>query len=157
MKLTAQEEYGLRCLLQVARTDEGTISLRQIAAAEGLSVEYAGKLVRVLRLAGLVRSERGAHGGYALARPAGAITTWDALSALDGPLHGDNFCETHRGRGASCVHAGGGCSIRTLWSWVDDVLEHALSRVTLNDLLEGESTVSALLPAADAIAAGGTR
>ena len=146
MKLTAQEEYGLRCLLQVARADGVRVSLREVAAAEGLSVEYAGKLMRVLRINGLVQSQRGAHGGYVLARPASEISAWDALSALDGPLVSGGFCDTHKGRSASCVHAGSGCSLRTLWTWIDEVLSRVLSRVSLVDLLEGDQSVAALLP-----------
>ena len=58
MKLTAQEEYGLRCLLQVAREEGDTVTLREVAAAEGLSVEYAGKLMRVLRLLPFLTRQR---------------------------------------------------------------------------------------------------
>lgn len=154
MKLTAQEEYGLRCLLQVAREEGDTVTLREVAAAEGLSVEYAGKLMRVLRLNGLVRSIRGAQGGYALARPADEISAWDALSALDGPLVDGGFCHTHKGRGASCVRVDSGCSLRTLWTWIDGVLEQTLSRVTLVDLMQGGQSVAALLPQPDLHSAG---
>ena len=75
MQLLATEEYGLRCLVQVARhTAPQPITIPEIAAAEGLSPEYAAKLLRALRQAELVVSTRGAGGGYRLSRP--ARETW---------------------------------------------------------------------------------
>src|SRR2546423_14619195 len=71
MKVSAQEEYGLRCLLQLAplAVDE-YLTLAQLAEREGLSVANAGKLMWILNKAGLVKSIRGTKGGYRLARPA---------------------------------------------------------------------------------------
>lgn len=139
MKLTAQEEYGLRCLLQVARHAPGVgadpVSIRTVAEAEGLSVEYAAKLLRALRQVGLVDSVRGAAGGYILARPPGETTAWEVLAALDGPLYTEAFCTGHKGQLESCVHSTG-CSIRVLWKWVDVALKSVLQRVTLADLLQ---------------------
>ena len=72
MKLTAQEEYGLRCLIQVARrsrdTPEGLVSIREVAEAEGLSADYTAKLMRVLRQGGMLQSIRGATGGFGCRR-----------------------------------------------------------------------------------------
>ncbi len=69
MNLSSQEEYGLRCLLQVAAHGAPEpLSIAQIAVAEGISPEYTAKLMRLLRKGGLVDSTRGAGGGYRLAR-----------------------------------------------------------------------------------------
>ena len=74
MKITAQEEYGLRCLLRLARAEDGqSLTIPEIAAAEGLSVPYVAKLLSVLRQAGLIESVRGRAGGYRLARPPAEI------------------------------------------------------------------------------------
>ena len=81
MQLLAQEEYGLRCLLELARHDTKPRTIQQIASAEGLSPDYAAKLLRELRRGGLVESTRGAAGGYRLARSADTITAWDAVAA----------------------------------------------------------------------------
>src|SRR2546430_15546874 len=70
MRLSAQEEYGLRCLLQVARGHEGSTTTPEIAEREGLSQAHVHKLMRFLRRGGLVKSVRGRKGGYQLARPA---------------------------------------------------------------------------------------
>ena len=75
MHLLAQEEYGLRCLVQLARHRDSTpLTIPEIAAAEGLSPEYTAKLMRALRQGGLVMSTRGAAGGYRLARRAEEVT-----------------------------------------------------------------------------------
>ena len=67
MKVTAQEEYGLRCLLQLAKNaaKPDPVTVREIATIEGLSNAYAEKLLRILSRAGLAESRRGARGGIA--------------------------------------------------------------------------------------------
>jgi len=140
MKLTAQEEYGLRCLIQVARRaggPEGTpVSIRAVSEAEGLSLDYTAKLLRVLRQAGLLVSTRGTAGGYTLAAEPSEITVWRAMKVLDSPFYSEAFCEGHSGKRSSCVHSSA-CSIRVLWKWVGTALETALDRVTLDDLVRG--------------------
>jgi Rrf2 family protein len=147
MRLSAKEEYGLRCLVQVARRQgDGASTSHDIAAAEGLSPEYAAKLLQSLREVGLLRSTRGAAGGYELARPPEAISVWEALRSLDGPFLPDDFCETHTGTFTDCAHSSG-CSIRPLWQWIDDALRAGLERVSLRDLAEGRISVHRRLAA----------
>ncbi len=82
MHLLAIEEYGLRCLLQVAFHDPSRpMTAQEIARAEGLGPEYVAKIMRTLRMRGLVVSTRGAAGGYRLARPADQIGVWEASSS----------------------------------------------------------------------------
>jgi Rrf2 family protein len=147
MRLSAQEEYGLRCLLQVAlsATDQ-PVPITEVAAKEGLSPEYTAKLLRVLRQGGLLDSVRGASGGYHLARPAAQITVFQAIEVLDGNLFDDGFCGTHTGKGSLCVHTTA-CSIRSLWGWIGGALEQVLDRITLEDLARGELVTSARLAA----------
>ena len=92
MKISAQEEYGLRCLLQLARADaQGeSLTLAQMREREGISVANAGKLMWILNKAGLVQSQRGIKGGYRLARPASEIRLNEVISVLD-----DESVETH--------------------------------------------------------------
>ena len=72
MKLTSQEEYGLRCLLRIAREGEGgSLTIPKISEKEGISNFYVAKLMRILRRGGLVKSVRGQAGGYAMARAGG--------------------------------------------------------------------------------------
>ena len=145
MQLLAQEEYGLRCLLALARhADPRTI--HEIAAAEGLSPDYAAKLLRELRRGGLVESTRGAAGGYRLARAAGAITAWDAIEVLGGALFPEGFCECHPGRAERCVRSQD-CALRAIWRAADEAVRSVLSRVTLADLLTSESAMCTRLHA----------
>lgn len=142
MKLTSQEEYGLRCMLQVARRQHvGPVAISAVAEAEGISSEYAAKLMRILRQEGLVSAKRGAHGGYSLVRSANEVTVFEVLSALDKPLYTDAFCTGHSGHQDACVHSETGCSIRVLWQWVGASLQRTLKRVTLADLLGGPMPV----------------
>lgn len=146
MKLSAQEEYGLRCLLQVAQQPgPDPVQIPDIAAAEGLSPEYVAKLMRVLRQGGLVVSIRGASGGYRLARPAVQISLQQAIEVLDGPLFKDGFCDAHTGQASSCVHSPTACSIRTLWRWVGGALDKVLRQITIADLINGPRSVGARL------------
>ncbi|HUL79346.1 MAG TPA: Rrf2 family transcriptional regulator, partial [Vicinamibacteria bacterium] len=74
MKLSSQEEYGLRCLLQLARAGGGaSLTIAEMSEREGISAPNVAKIMRILRRAGLVKSTRGKAGGYALARPAAQL------------------------------------------------------------------------------------
>jgi Rrf2 family iron-sulfur cluster assembly transcriptional regulator len=138
MQLSAQEEYGLRCLLQVAREPgPAPASIPEIADREGLSPEYAAKLLRALRQAELVVSTRGAGGGYRLARPAREITVWEVVQALGGSIFPAEFCESHPGQRHDCVHTTA-CSLRPVWSAVENAVRGVLQKVTLADLARDE-------------------
>ncbi len=140
MQLLAQEEYGLRCLLELARHDSTPRTIQQIADAEGLSPDYAAKLLRELRRGGLVASTRGAAGGYRLARGAGAITAWDAIAALGGSLFPSDFCACHAGRVPRCVRSSD-CALRAIWRAADGAVRGVLSGVTLADLVASEAAM----------------
>ena len=85
MKITAQEEYGLRILLRIARHDkkEG-ISIPAISESEGLSTAYVAKLTRTLRIAGYINSTPGYKGGYVLAQPADQVNINQVMKVLGG-------------------------------------------------------------------------
>ncbi len=145
MQLLASEEYGLRCLLEVARAGaEGPVSIPAVARAEGLSSDYVAKLLRRLRLAGLVRSTRGVDGGYALVRPASEISVWSALEALGGEFFGDTFCACHAGVKRRCAHSRD-CSLRSLWRELQEAVRQRLECIQLADLLRDEPAMSAWL------------
>lgn len=162
MKVSAQEEYGLRCLLQLARLGEGEfLTLGQIAEREGLSQANAGKVLWLLNKAGLVSSTRGTKGGYTLARPAAEVRLSEIIKVLDeGEV--DGHCKTYPGVLDSCVHTGG-CGIRSVIVNVHEAVERALSGITLAQLVgadeQAESTlhqIRGLRPGAEP-AAGGAR
>ena len=105
MKLSANEEYGLRCLVRLAYAGyEGQgLTIPEISAAEGVSTAYAAKILRVLRKGGFAKAARGKEGGYTLARPAETIVIGDVMSALGGKLFESDFCESHTGQVAICT------------------------------------------------------
>ena len=145
MKLTAQEEYGLRCLLQVARRGNGgSVSIPEISQAEGLSVPNVAKLMRLLRLGGVVQSVRGQSGGYALATPAHKLRLAEVLELLGRTLYSSEFCVNHSGEPAICPHCPD-CSIRAIWRTVQEVLSGVFQQLTLQDLLCDESQMSRLI------------
>lgn len=137
MKLSTQEEYGLRCLMQIGRRENDTgasITISEISQAEGLSTANVGKLVRLLRLGHIAESVRGQAGGYKLARPANEIFIADVLAALGERLFNDDFCDEHAGHEEFCTHTVN-CSIRSLWNAIQFVVDQMLDRVTLQDLM----------------------
>jgi Rrf2 family protein len=141
MKLSSQEEYGLRCLLQVARHDpEGSLTIPEIARTEGLSIPHVAKLMRLLRRGGFVKSVRGQAGGYKLAQTSDQIHIGEVLAWLGGRLFEPNFCNIHSGVVKLCTHSVD-CSIRSLWRSVQFVVDQMLAKVTLADLLGDERKV----------------
>jgi Rrf2 family protein len=134
MKPTAQEEYGLRCALQVARRHDQIITIPEIAVAEGLTAAYAAKMMRLLLKGGIVTSTRGHQGGYRLAKPPAEVTVAAVMDALGTGLFPDGFCVDHRGGRNACVHSGQ-CAIRSVWSSLDVIIREALGGITLGDLL----------------------
>ncbi len=146
MKISSQEEYGIRCLLQIGRRGpQASLTIPEIAKAEGISSHYVAKLMRVLRKGGLVRSVRGQAGGYVLARPLERITVTEALAVLGGRLYEPEFCDQHGGSEATCAHTID-CSIRGVWRKVQQAVDQVLGTTTLADLLPKDG--AALPPAA---------
>ena len=141
MKISAQEEYGLRCLVQLANLSEKeSLTLPQIAELEGISVANAGKLMWLLNKAGFVQATRGTKGGYALARPAGEIRLNEVIKVLDADVL-NKHCESYTGILDSCVHKGD-CGIRPVIVGLHEIVENALSQITLAQLVGEEATVS---------------
>ena len=142
MKITAQEEYGLRCLLQLARSAQGQlVTVKEIAAKEGLSSAYAEKLLRLLSRSGLVHSMRGIRGGYVLNRPATSITLGEVIRALGGVQTTDHICHAYTGKRDACVHFND-CGIRSVWSGLTTYIQSFLDQTSLASLLDNEYAVS---------------
>lgn len=151
MKFTAQEEYGLRCALNLARAyrdeardkeiDSTFMTVGAIAENEGLSAQYVGKLFRILAKAELVESVRGCKGGYKLNRPPELVSVGDVLNALGGKFYEPKICQRYVGDRSFCVH-NNDCSIRSLWGGLQVIIDSVLSNTTLVDLIESERPMS---------------
>ena len=139
MKLSAQEEYGLRCLLTLARAEPGTsLTIPQIAEAERISGPNVAKLLRALKSGGFVVALRGQTGGYTLARNAAEINVGEALACLGGRIFDSQFCGRHSSATRGCGH-NSDCSVRTVWRLVQRAVDDVLSGLSLADLLVEEA------------------
>jgi len=138
MKITATEEYGLRCMLQLALRPGEVVSLTDLSRAEGVAVPFAAKVLLRLRRAGLVSATRGRRGGYQLAAPASDVTVLQILDALGKPLFDKNFCDDHgHAMAGGCMRLTD-CSLRPVWAHLDALLRQLFAQTTLADLASGE-------------------
>ena len=146
MKITAQEEYGLRCLLQVAQLTlrDELASLEDIAKYEHITTDYAAKLLTILRRANLIESVRGQKGGYKLKRAPDKIYLDEVNKTLSGELFETESCEQFPGNDSKCVHINC-CSIRSVWFSISHMLFNLLKQITLKHLLEKEDLLSKYL------------
>lgn len=140
MRITTLAEYGVICALHLAkRVGEGPVTGREIAARERLPVDYVEQILLRLRRAGLVKSTRGAHGGYALALAADAITVRDVIAASELQTF-DLHCVTHPVEEERCSSSHT-CSIRPVWVMLQKKIDDVLQSVRLSDMLHEESEV----------------
>jgi Rrf2 family protein len=150
VKFTSQEEYGLRFLLQLARRSPESLTISELAQAEGITVPNVAKIMRVLRTSGLVRSTRGQAGGYTLSRPPEEVSVKEALTILGERLFDSGFCDRHAGVEASCINVGD-CSIRPVLRTVQDAIDQVLETLTLRSLVAPERDVKFASPRAIAL------
>jgi Rrf2 family protein len=142
MKFSAQEEYGLRCLLRIAgNKSPNGLTIPEISTVEGLTQANTAKILRILRLNGFIESARGQSGGYKLSQPPDKIIVGDVLEALGGKLFEISFCTDYKGTETVCTNSID-CSIRSLWRAVQISVDSVLKKTTLKDLLGNEEQVS---------------
>jgi Rrf2 family protein len=145
MKITAQEEYGLRLLIRIASCkDAEGMSIPQLSEAEGISPHYVAKLTRILRIGGFINSTPGNKGGYVLSMSANEIIINKVLKALGGSLFDQGFCGTHAGAMKLCTNSVD-CSSRSLWQMIQFTVDQLLDKVTLHDLVSTEQNSAKVL------------
>jgi Rrf2 family transcriptional regulator, cysteine metabolism repressor len=137
MMFSTKAEYGVRVMSHLAGRDLAEpVALASIASAEGLPLAYLEHLMARLRRAGLVASRRGAHGGYSLSRPAGAISMAEVVEALEGEI-APIECISEGADGALvCLREehGDACPTKLLWARVHGSIVTTLREMTLADL-----------------------
>ena len=140
MKFSAQEEYGIRCLLRIARFYEvgKSMTIPEISKGEGISQHNTAIILRVLRIGGFLESERGHIGGYALSRSPEEIIVGEVLSVLGGKLYDDDFCQSHSNKSSLCTISID-CSIRSLWMLIQDSVDNVVNNMRLSDLMGSEN------------------
>jgi Rrf2 family protein len=135
MKISAKGRYALRLMVDLAQHDNGEwIALKDISQRQGISVKYLEQIVSGLSRAGLLRSSRGAAGGYQLTRPAAQYTAGEIIRALEGPLAPVACLEQEPNR---CPRREV-CPTIGLWEGLYDVVNKYLDSFTLADIAEAE-------------------
>jgi Rrf2 family protein len=133
VRVSAKADYALRATIELAAAGEGPVKGERIAQAQEIPLKFLENILGDLRHAGIVRSQRGAEGGYWLARPPDEITVADVVRAVDGPI------ANVRGLGPESVeYAGSAERLRDVWVAVRANLRAVLEQVTLADLARGE-------------------
>ena len=133
MRVSAKADYAIRAMVELAAAEGGPLKAERIAQAQEIPLKFLENILADLRHGGLVRSQRGADGGYWLSRPAGEITVADVIRAVEGPL------ANVRGRRSEEVEFGGSAApLREVWVAVRASLRAVLESVTLADVARGE-------------------
>ncbi len=134
MKLSTKGRYGVKAMFDLAQhMGEGPISLKSIAERQGISEHYLEQLISGLRKTGLVKSVRGAQGGYVLGREPEKIRVGDIIRVLEGPIAPVDCVSEEDPE--SCVKAEF-CVTRTIWEKVRDSIADVLDSITLADMVE---------------------
>lgn len=155
MKITSQEEYGLRCLLQLSQAaPEAGLTVKEIAGREGLSPAYVEKLLRLLGKAGLIHSVRGVHGGYLLSRTPQQISLGEVVRALGSVPTIAEICDRHPGNRTSCVHIDE-CCIRSAWVTLTGVIDNVMEKIHISDLVGPEAKIRQSLQSRILVGTGG--
>jgi Rrf2 family protein len=135
--VSAKADYAVRAAVHLASVSEGPTKAESIAAAQGISPKFLEAILSTLRTGGLVRSQRGAHGGYWLSRPADEITVADVMRAVDGPL------ASVRGQRPEHVrYEGAAAPLQDVWLAARAAVREVLEGVTLADLATGRLPAS---------------
>lgn len=134
MKVSTRGEYGVRAMVALARHHgEGPMSIADIAKESSVPPAYLEQLVAPLRRAGIVKSKRGAHGGYILARSPELVRVGDVYRVMEGPV-APMDCVSENVDDQTCPLIDG-CETRPIWLKVRDSIVEALDSTTLADLL----------------------
>ncbi len=139
MKLSTRGRYGARFMLDLARHfGQGPVMLKDVSVRQQISIKYLEQLVTPLRLAGLVKSTRGPHGGYCLTSPPEEITLYKIIEILEGPLALSDCISKEQGcsRSSSCV-------THEIWSEVNAMVIDKLTSITLQEMAERQQELEA--------------
>jgi Rrf2 family protein len=133
VQISAKTDYAVRALLSLAAREPELTKVDAVVAEQGLPRKFVEAILGELRRAGLVRSQRGADGGYGLARPATDITLGSVIRAVDGPL-----AEVRGMRPDETQYANVAEHLPELWIAVRSALRSVLDEVTIAQLLSGK-------------------
>ena len=138
MKISTKGRYGLRALIDLAQYSEiEPVSINSIATRQGISERYLEQLMTLLKKAELIKSIRGAAGGYVLAKPVEEISVGDVLRALEGSLEPVE-CAAY---GGDTCEAAGGCVTKYVWQKINESIKKTVDEISLKQLVEESKSV----------------
>ena len=134
MRISAKADYAMRAALELAASPDGKpVKGTMLAEAQSIPLQFLEHILLDLKRAGLVKTKRGAHGGYWLAEPPGTVTVADVIRAVEGPLANIQDLapeETH--------YEGAAERLRDVWIAIRQNLRDVLEHVTLEELAAGQ-------------------
>lgn len=134
MKISTKGRYGVRAMGELALYyGQGPLPLKEIAEKQGISEHYLEQLMGALRKAGLVKSVRGAQGGYILNRSPKNITVGDVIRVLEGPLTPVDCVSKDN---AEACEKAGACMTRKIWEKMRDSMAEVVDNITLQDMID---------------------
>jgi len=134
MRISAKAEYAVRAAVELAAaTGDKPVKAERLATAQEIPLNFLENILGELRHAGVVRSQRGAEGGFRLARPASEVTIADVIRAVDGPL-----ASIRGGPPEGVSYTGAAAALPNVWIAVRANLRSVLERVTLADVAAGK-------------------
>ena len=138
MKLSTRGRYSTRLMLELAiRFDQGPVLLKDISEAQEISLKYLGQLIIPLKIAGLIKSTRGSHGGYFLSRSPDEIKLSEILNAVEGPLIFSECVES-----PDICNRSDECVARDIWEEASKQFTNMLNTITLSDMLKRQEKKS---------------
>jgi Rrf2 family protein len=141
LKLSTKGRYGVRLMLDLAlHYDKGPVPLRDVSKRQGISEKYLWQLINPLKNAGLVRSTRGAHGGYVLAKPSRQISLKDIMEVLEGSM-----CLVDCTLNPSMCKRSSACVSREVWNEVSQRMLKVLESFTLEQMVEKQNKNSKVI------------
>ena len=142
MKLSTKGRYGLRAMIDLARySEKEPVSIGSVAARQEISERYLEQLVALLKKAGLVKSIRGASGGYVLAKKPSEISVGDILRALEGSLEPVKCAAFDTTTGEGCM-ASDGCVTKYVWQKINDSINDTVNQIMLDELIQESKSIN---------------
>jgi Rrf2 family protein len=133
VRVSAKTDYAVRALLELAVADDGPVKGERLSQSQDIPLKFLENILTDLRHAGIVRAQRGAEGGYWLARPAGQVTVGEVIRAVDGPL------ASVRGEAPEDVaYEGAAEHLRTVWVALRASMRQVVDEITLADVVAGK-------------------
>ncbi len=133
MRITAKVDYAVRAVVEIAAAGEGPVKGAWLAAAQSIPRKFLESILGDLRRAGIVASQRGAEGGYRLARAADTVSVADIIRAVEGPL-----ADVHGEPPESISYAGPAVALQQVWIATRATLRDVLETTTIADIAAGK-------------------